>query len=356
MASIRSLKRSITRAIGIAFVGLSAALGTTAMAQDGGAFPKGDITMVVSSAPGGGTDLIARVFGAALSRQLPGRPTMIYNNMGAAGGVAALNYFYIQGKPDGRSLVVGAANQLNPINLGREQIKYDPTRFVQIGGFSNPSSFLFIHNKSAKRLKDKSAPPIQMATVDGLRVGDLMARWADEYLGWNVRLVFGYPGTQEMLLAFQRGEVDMAGNNNLDLLDPIMKKGDVQMLLQTGMLDKGKVLPSPEFPNVPIFDDVIQGKLSGLELEAFEVWRRQSWIGKWFALAPGTPDSIATIYREAFARVVQDPEFLKVVQTRVSPDFGEMTHKDLEEVMKYMADSAKKPELVRHFEELAKKR
>jgi tripartite-type tricarboxylate transporter receptor subunit TctC len=355
MPSSWLLKRCLV-ALSAAMMCLVPPLGTIALADDGNALPKGDVTMVVSSAPGGGTDLIARAFGAALSRHLPGQPTIIYNNMGAAGGIAALNYFYTQGKPDGRSLVVGAANQLNPINLAREQIKYDPTRFVQIGGFSNPSSFLFIHADATKRLKDKSAPPIQMATVDGLRVGDLMARWAGEYLGWNVRLVFGYPGTQEMLLAFQRGEVDMAGNNNLDLIDPISKSGDVQFLLQTGMLDKGKVLPSPEFPDVPVFDDAMKGKMTGLDLQAFEVWRRQSWIGKWFALAPGTPDRIAKVYRDAFAATDKDPKFLEVMQTRVSPDFGEMTHQDLDEVIKYMADSADNPELVHYFENLAKKR
>jgi len=330
--------------------------GSSALAASA-SFPKGqNITLLISSRPGGGTNLVARLFGDSLRKHLPGNPTMIYQNMGGAGGITALNHFYLTAKPDGRTFYIGAANQLNPINLSRKQIKYKPKKFVLMGAFANPSSFLLLRRDAKKKLTDKSGPPVQVSAVDGLRAGSLMAVWGKDYLGWNTNLVTGYRGTKAMILAVQRGETDMTGNNNLTLVEPMLKRGVVDFIMQTGMLNKGKVVPSIVYPKVPIFENVVRKKMSGISLKALDVWSRQSAIGKWFSLPPGTPKAIAKVYREAFIKAANDPKFKGIVLKKISPDFVEMNHSEIRGLVDYMVNAAKDPEIVNYFKKLQKKR
>ncbi|MCZ6637785.1 MAG: hypothetical protein O7C66_06275 [Alphaproteobacteria bacterium] len=333
------------------------ALASSSALAASASFPKGQkITLLISSRPGGGTNLVARLFGDALRKHLPGNPTMIYQNMGGAGGITALNRFYQTVKPDGRTFYIGAANQLNPINLSRKQIKYKPANLVLIGAFANPSSFLLLRRDAKKKLMDKSGPPVQVAAVDGLRAGSLMAVWGKDYLGWNTNLVTGYRGTKAMILSVERGETDMTGNNNLILVEPMLKRGVVDFIMQTGMLNKGKVVPSVVYPNVPIFENVVRKKMSGISLKALNVWSRQSAIGKWFALPPGTSKAIAKVYREAFVKAANDPKFKSIVTSKISPDFVEMSHSEIRGLVDFMVNAAKDPEIVKYFKKLQKKR
>jgi len=91
-------------------------------AEAGVSFAGKSITMIISSEPGGGTDLTARLIAPAMARHL-GQPTIVYKFMTAAGGVAALNQLYTQADPDGLTFLIGAGNQLSPIVLRRPEVK-----------------------------------------------------------------------------------------------------------------------------------------------------------------------------------------------------------------------------------------
>jgi tripartite-type tricarboxylate transporter receptor subunit TctC len=100
-----------------------------------------NITLIISFASGGPVDGVARVLGGTLSDNLPGRPKVIYMNIPGADGVAALNRLYTITKPDGLTFLIGAGNQLNPVNLRREQVKYDPTKLSSPTMRPPPSSW-----------------------------------------------------------------------------------------------------------------------------------------------------------------------------------------------------------------------
>src|SRR5258705_535895 len=75
---------------------------------------------------------------------------------------------------------------------------------------------LLADRRVAPRLTDKSAAPVTMGALAGLRATMQMALWVTDRLGWNVRWVLGYPGTRDLALALGRGEVDMTVMNILD--------------------------------------------------------------------------------------------------------------------------------------------
>jgi tripartite-type tricarboxylate transporter receptor subunit TctC len=297
------------------------------------------VSLVVSSAPGGGTDIIARLVSAAMEKYLPGQPNIVYKVMPAAGGTAGLNWFAAQAAPDGLTFFIGAGNQLSPVVLRRPEIKYDPTKFEIIGGFVNPSGYLLLRPQAVEQLTDRSAPPIHMAVLDGTRSGDLLAMWGADALGWNISLVFGYTGTSSMSLALQRGEVDAMSNNDLAVVMPMVKAGQATVVVQTGELDHGKILPSRAFPEPPLLTNLMHGKLDERAQAAFNVWERQSQIGKWFALPPGTPASHVKVYREAFRKAAAEPDFQARVAATIAPDIKEMTAEDMISLIRDMVDA-----------------
>jgi tripartite-type tricarboxylate transporter receptor subunit TctC len=298
-----------------------------------------DVTLIVSSSPGGGTDIVARLLGDTMGPHLPGKPNTIYRHMPAAGGIASLNYFYSQAKPDGRTYYIGAGNQLNPVNLKSNKIKYDPKQLKIIGAFVNPSSFLVLRTDAKDRLMTPGAQAVHMAALDGTRSGTQIAIWGAEVLKWNMRLIFGYRGTSAMSLAFQRGEVDMMTNNNIDIIKPLVDRGEAFFVTQTGMLSKGKVVPSGIFPDVPIFASLVEGKVEGRAKAAFALWQQSAQIGKWFALPPDTPDAVVKVYREAFDKAASEPRFREIVSKRVSPDHKEMSIADMEAIVADMVNA-----------------
>src|SRR5438046_774879 len=77
-------------------------------------------------------------------------------------------------------------------------------------------SVLIINKEAEQRLHDKRARPVVMGSPGGIpRSGMQMTVWGSEFLGWNTKWVIGYRGTSELMLALERGEIDMTSTANL---------------------------------------------------------------------------------------------------------------------------------------------
>lgn len=298
------------------------------------------IYLLISSRTGGGTDRIGRLVGKNLAKYLPGKPDIIFRNMPGGGGIKAINHLVSRVKPDGQTFLIGAGNQLNPTNLRRKVVKYDPRKLGLIGGFANDSSIFLINKEAVKRLTDPSAKPVVVGAIDGTRSGLQMAFWGAEVLGWNIKWVLGYGGTSAMALAAERGETDVFVNNNLFRIRPLIESGKFANFVQTGALFQGKIVPHSKFPNVPLFADLVKGKLKGRALRAFHSWQRRAQIGKWFTLPPKIPAAYLTAYRRAFKKAAMDPEFRKYVSKRISPDYKMMSAKDLAAIVDDMVNTS----------------
>lgn len=310
----------ITAAIGC---GMAALLGFEAQADV--SFQGQRIDVIMGSNPGGGTDGTTRLVGRFLEKYLPGKPNMQYRNMPGGHGTKALNYFFTSVKPDGLSWVGGSSAHIDANNLKKPTTKYNPTKLHFFGGVSRGGSIIFINSSKVKNLADKSLTPVIVGELDGSRSWAQMIMFGQEALGWNVRFVIGYPGTANLLMAVRRGEVDMIGTSNLKLLKEMFKTGEYQGVAQMGTPnDDGKVEGRSDFANVPVFDDLVEGKLTGNAKNSFEFWTMQNQMDKWYALPPGTPAEVLQAYRTAYNKVIKDPEFLKNAYLQFSEDFKPM--------------------------------
>ena len=292
------------------------------------------INIIVNSSAGGGTDTIARLVGGALAKHLPGEPGVTFRNLPGGGGIQANNYFYSQVPPDGLTLLSGSRTQLSPSKLVGSAIKYNPADYRFVGGTERLGTVVMIRKQEHSRIGNLAAKPAVYGDVDGERSGILALMWAKEYLNWNVRFILGYSGTPAITLAARSGEIDMLSDSSVAHLMPLVADGMVPVL-QFGARDENdRRVARAVFPQVPIFDELIQPKLSGKALKAYRSWRDDQLVDKWLALPPKTPEPIVEIYRAAYLKAAADPRIVDINKKAYGEDLPVYSGKAIDDIVK----------------------
>jgi hypothetical protein len=313
----------------IAAAGMAAAALSPARAQEPVSFKDKMITIVVGFTPGGTPDVISRAAADAMAKRLPGRPTVIVRNVPGAEGVVALNTVVAQTKPDGLTLVTGAGGHFDPLYYRNARAVYDPEKLIYVGGISATGSGLLMNKAALARLYDHNAPPVIMGASNNIRTTMWAVILGTEILHWNVKWVFGYPGTNDLRLALARGEIDMTTTSDIDQIRNATATGRFVTFWQTGTQLTGSLVPRAGFGDAPLFTDLIKGKVTDpVAQEAITYWTNLIRVGDWLALVPGTPQPIVTAHRQVFHEIVTDPEFADRIRTAF-PEVVEMTGPDL---------------------------
>jgi len=299
------------------------------------------VTMIISSAPGGGTDGAGRVIAQFLGKHLPGNPTVIVKNVPGAQGITAMNHFVTQVASDGLTVVTGSSSLGDPLLYRTPQSQFDPTKLPIIGGAGRGGSVLMISKDAEVRLRDKSKPPVVMGSLSGVpRSGMMMTAWGMAFLDWNAKWVVGYPGTSALTVALERGEIDMTSTSNLFLIQRLVGDGKFKVLSQTGDLKNGINVGRPEFGSAALITDLMQGKLqTPIEKQAFNYWSAINALDKWVALPAGTPQPIVDTYRETYKKAFTDPEFVAMGK-KISDDFEPMAWDDITKLIKDLGETS----------------
>jgi tripartite-type tricarboxylate transporter receptor subunit TctC len=133
-----------------ALAGAFAIVGTSAFAQ---AWPTRTVRLVVGFAPGGGTDVIARVLAQALTDAL-GQPVIVDNRPGASGNIGAAEV--VRAAPDGYTLLL-APTSFQTVNPSLFKAQFDPARdLTPVVGVARSAMYIVarptIEAKDAKEL------------------------------------------------------------------------------------------------------------------------------------------------------------------------------------------------------------
>ena len=168
-----------------------------------------NITLLISTSPGGATDVAGRLVMRHLGRYLPGQPNFIAQNMPGAGGIVAANYLSNIAKPDGLTLLaVNRANYLEQM-VGRPEVKLDFRRLNWVGSF-NRAPMMIVCRKDTPYFG-----------IDALRSAKTPARFGEggtgsisfvfsslvgEILDFKVKHVTGYGSAREIDLGLERAK------------------------------------------------------------------------------------------------------------------------------------------------------
>jgi tripartite-type tricarboxylate transporter receptor subunit TctC len=296
-------------------------------AADTVSFEGKSVKMIIPTTAGGGTDVAARLFARFLGKYLPGRPAIVPQNMPGGGGITPLNFFAVQSKPDGLTIAFSSSTEADPITFRTAQAQYNPAKFGIIGGFGLGDQLLVIRTEALPRLLDKSQKPVAMGTVAGQpRGGMRMTLWGNRYLGWNTQWVTGYPGSSDLLLAIERGEIDMTSFAREYIADKLTDPSKYKVLYADGLGKNARSSGRADFDNAAKFVDAMEGKIKDAKMQAaFDYWRA-GILFKWATLPPDTPPAIVDVYRDAFRKVAADAEFAQLADqvmqgyTVISPE------------------------------------
>ena len=216
----------------------------------------------------------------------------------------------------------------------KPQAKYDPTKLNFIAGSGRGGSILIINRDAESRLYDKTRPPVIMGSTTGIpRSGMLMTTWGIEFLDWNAKWVIGYPGTSNLMLALERGEIEMTSSSNISLLKKLIATGRFKALAQSGSLESGHMVARAELGDTPVFEDLMKGKIKDpLQQKSFVYWQVLNDLDKWLALPPGSPQPVVDAYRAAYTEMLKDPAFLENAG-KISDDFEPRAGKDVQQMI-----------------------
>ena len=167
------------------------------------------LTMVLGYSPGGGFDLYGRNVAKYISKYIPGHPTVIVQNMPGAGSVVAANYVYNVAPKDGTIIsLVLRAPVMDPLT-GTTNSAFDTTKFTWLGnGMTELTICAQLGNPQIKTLADAEKYPFTMASLGPGSDEDMFTRVLNRLFDLKDKIVSGYPGGAEAVLAIERGEVD----------------------------------------------------------------------------------------------------------------------------------------------------
>ena len=253
-------------------------------------YPSKPIRLVVGFAPGGNTDVVARLVAARVGTEL-GRPITIENKSGAAGNLAS--EAVARATPDGYTLIAGNLTT-HVLSIGLYKLRFDVEKdFAPIALIGRTPVLLAVSNAAGasdlpsfvKLLKDKPGK-LNYASAGNGGLGHLSAVMFNNAVGAQAQHV-PYAGGAAALADLIEGRVDYLFDG-LSTLGPYAAAGKLKILATAASKR------DPKLPAVPTF---AEAGMPGMELATWNAW---------FAPAATPPEVVAQI-NAAVGKALQDP-------------------------------------------------
>ena len=169
------------------------------------------LSIAIGYGTGGTYYTYAKLIADHFGRFVAGKPAVIVQSMPGAGGVRLLNTAARLMPGDGTQLFVPPDTAVATQLTAKEGIQFDARRFHYIGTVNQQNIFFVVKRSAAASLADVKSREVVIGHSGSGSVGHLIPSLARETLGIKVRLIAGYEGSRDTLLAMERGEID-AGN------------------------------------------------------------------------------------------------------------------------------------------------
>jgi tripartite-type tricarboxylate transporter receptor subunit TctC len=311
----------------LALICLGTLCAAPVVAQSAADFYSGKPTLrlIVSSTPGGGYDLFGRLVARYMSHNLPGQPQIVVQNMPGGGGITAANYLYNIAPKDGS--IFGLIDR----GIPTAELLYGPDsksqfnikQFNWLGSISKEIGVGVISTRSAAQTVDEFKTREVVLGSNGLETDSAMyARLFNSLLGTKLKVVVGYPGQTEYLLAMSRGETDglfmsgWSGPNRATVLREF-QAGQARFFVQL------TAIPNPDFGDTPTIMDLVKNPK---DQEIVKILLSRLDLGRPFLAPPGVAADRVAALRAAFKKTSQDREMIaEVAQSgnSVDPIFGD---------------------------------
>lgn len=296
----------ITHITRLAPAAMAAGLVAAAPATAADYFAGKQFRIVVSSDSGGGYDTYSRVLGRHVDKHLPGKPTVVIQNMPGGGGLRAAQFGYKAAPKDGTVLVnIRASNMLDSI-LGIRGTDIDPTKYVWVGSMAADTDVCsFWHTAGVKSYDDFFKKEVLIGASGKGAQAYSFPNAMNRVLGTKFKIILGYKGAADRILALERGELQgncgINGSTIVSSWGQMLQQGKLIPVVQSG------VAPYPALKDVPLTQSFAKTQEQKDILEAIF---SQMAIARLYALAPGTAQEPAKVVRAGFDASMQDAGML----------------------------------------------
>lgn len=262
------------------------------------------ITVVVGYSPGGGYDSYARTLARYFGKNVPGSPNVIVQNMPGAASLQAVRYVYAVAPKDG--LVIAAFNPglITDSMTNPEQIKLKFSDFGWIGSITRDFRVCYAWKDTGiTSIKELEGGRQFIIGATGLSssnyVNGAMLR---NLLGLKVKQVLGFPGSNELRLAIERGELEGDCGSWSSIHEEWIQNKRINTLVS---FSPGRTPDMPE--GVPFAGDLIKDPE---KKQILDILIAAGETGRPYVVAKEVPEARLKTLRAAFMATMADKEFL----------------------------------------------
>jgi tripartite-type tricarboxylate transporter receptor subunit TctC len=292
------------------------------------------VTFIVGSGVGGGYDLQARLASRHLGKHIPGRPSIVVQNMPAAGGIAACNYIYNTAPPDGTVIALAQRNVLLAKLTYPGGTRFEMERFHWLVSLNSETAVTLAWNETAphRTAKDLFEKELIVGGVNGADP-ETTPRLYNALIGTKFKVVTGYNTTAQVALAIERGEVQGIADwswSSIKSVRPTWLRDDKVTILLQGALKR-----EPELGDLPSALDYVKNVA---DRKALELHFTQKLAARPVIAPPGVPRDRVALLRAAFEALGKDPDFLADAE-RSRQEIGIVPGEEIDAVVKLVAST-----------------
>ena len=263
------------------------------------------IHLLIGYSVGGGYDLYARLLARFMGQYIPGKPSLVPENMPGAGSLKAANYLYEVAPKDGTALGIVVESAALEQALANPAVQYDAAKFTYVGRVATSNNiFMQWHTAKVQSLDDAKRMETSLAGTGPGSIAETVPRLLNALIGTRFKLISGYPASSEAMLAMERGEVEGASSSWAAVKvgkQAWLRERKIRIILQT---TPERIAELPDAPSLGEIGKTAEDK------QVFALYASGSAIGRSVIAPPGLPADRVKALRDAFQAMVKDPEFV----------------------------------------------
>jgi tripartite-type tricarboxylate transporter receptor subunit TctC len=264
------------------------------------------VEVYVGYSTGGGYDIYARMLARHMGRFIPGNPTLVTKNMEGAGSLRLANWLANAAARDGTVFgTIGRGTAFDPV-LGQPGAQFTASELSWLGSMNNEVSICASMSTSGiTRFEELRSRDLLVGAVSFNDDTGQFAKVINTVLGTRLKVVAGYPGGNDVVLAMERGEVQgrcgWSWSSVVAARPTWWKEKKINILVQLALTKH------PDLPDVPLVTDLATTDAQRQMLRM--IFARQV-MGRPFVAPPGVPAERVAALRKAFMETLADKEFL----------------------------------------------
>ena len=272
-------------------------------------FYKGrNVTLVIGYSVGGGYDAYARLLGRYFGKHIPGNPAIIPEQMTGAGSLRSANFIYSVAAKDGS--VFGTFSRSMGISPLVDKAEFDSRKFTWLGSVTDDNTICVTWNTSPiKNWDDFLNKPSKFGGEGAGSDPDIWTLLYKNVFGAKAQLVSGYPGTNDTVLAMERGEIDglcgISWSTIKSRHPEWLTSHSVNIIVQAALKKE------PEISSVPLAAELTK---TPEQLQIIKLLLVSQAMARPFAAPPDIPADRKAALLAAFDATMKDADFLAEAQ------------------------------------------